>query len=80
MQYGNNRGTEDFVAEHDARGRHECLGLREIAERGRPTLANRWDIELYEEGLPSSRGSDLLGGPGSAVRKMSASTMSGKPR
>ena len=64
----NNRRAEAVASADGIRERHERLGLRAVRERGRPTLGNRWDTELYEEGLPPSQGPDLLGGQESAVR------------
>ena len=67
----NNRRAEAVASADGIRERHERLGLRAVRERGRPTLGNRWDTELYEEGLPPSQGPDLLGGQESAIRSES---------
>ncbi len=34
---------------------YQRLGLRAVAEKGNPTLENRWDTHVYEEGLPSEK-------------------------
>ena len=57
----NNRGAEAVASEHDAGERYERLGLRAYRENGRPTLGNRWDTVVYEEGLQSEQPDDLLG-------------------
>lgn len=49
----------------------ERLGLRAVAERGRPSLGHRWDIELYEEGIWSHETGDQLGSPQPSVREES---------
>lgn len=68
MLYEDHGRAKEVVAEHEVNGRYERLGVRAVEERGRQTLANRWDTELYEEGLQSSRERDLLGDPESAIR------------
>ena len=58
---GNNRRAEAAADGHDADHRHERLGVHAVQTRGVPSLGSRWDIELYEEGLPSGSADDRLG-------------------
>lgn len=62
-----NRGAEAAADADKIGGRQERLGLGAVAAQGRPTLGNRWDTVLYEEGLQSQRGDDLLGGSRAAI-------------
>lgn len=64
----NHRRSEADAGAGSAYQRHERLGLRAVSERGRPSLDNRWDTLVYEEGLPSERDDDLLGNPQLALR------------
>lgn len=64
----NYRRAEADAGADSAYQRHERLGLCAVAERGRPSLDNRWDTLVYEEGLPSERADDLLGNPQLALR------------
>lgn len=45
------RGAETAASEQGNGQRYDRLGLRAVAERGRPSLGNRWDTLVYEEGL-----------------------------
>ena len=57
----NHRRAEAVAsADHSYRG-GERLGLHTVAERGRPSLGNRWDTLVYEEGLWSDGVGDQLG-------------------
>ena len=65
QMYGtdNNKRTETAASTDHAGERYERLGLRACRERGRPSLGNRWDTLVYEEGLQSEQSDDLLGSP-----------------
>lgn len=52
------RRTEAVAPEQGDGQRYDRLGLRAIAERGRPSLGNRWDTLVYEEGLWSDDAGD----------------------
>lgn len=45
------RGAEAVASEQGDGQRYDRLGLRAVSERGRPTLGNRWDTLVYEDGL-----------------------------
>jgi len=66
-----NRGTEADASEYIAEERCERLGLRSVAERGRPSLGNRWDTGVYEEGLWSDEVGNQLGSQKPSVRQES---------
>ena len=55
------RRAEAVTSAYNTGERNERLGLRSYRERGRPTLGNRWDTVVYEEGLQSEQPDDLLG-------------------
>ena len=65
QMYGtdNNKRTETATSTDYSGERYERLGLRACRERGRPSLGNRWDTLVYEEGLQSEQSDDLLGSP-----------------
>jgi len=68
---GYNGGAETVTPEYNAGERYERLGVRAYEAKGLPTLACRWDTELYEEGLRSDATGDQLGGARLALRKES---------
>lgn len=77
-----NKNNYDYGTEHHGRAeaiapadntgeRHERLGLCAVRERGRPTLGNRWDTLVYEEGLQPQQSHDLLGSSRLATQRES---------
>ena len=66
-----NRRAEAVTPEHDNGGRYERLGVDSVRAQGRPTLGNRWDTLVYEEGLPPERNDDLSGGSWDKIREES---------
>ena len=72
-RYGtvNYRGAEAVTPEYDTGERNERLGICSFRERGRPTLGNRWDTLVYEEGLQSQQPNNLLGGSRLATQRES---------
>ncbi len=65
---GRDYSRTEAVAPADEVGeRHERLGLGAFAKRGRPTLGDRWDTIVYEEGLQPQCFDDLLGSSRSAI-------------
>ena len=52
------RRAEAVAPEQGDGQRYDRLGLRAVAERGRPSLGNRWDTLVYEEGLWSDDAGD----------------------
>lgn len=67
----NNRRAEEAAAGHIPEEWRERLGLHSVAERGRPSLHNRWDTLVYEEGLWSDEAGDQLGNQKPSVREES---------
>lgn len=66
-----NGGAGKAASEHYDEDGRERLGLHSRAERGRPTLGNRWDTLPYEEGLWTVEAGDKLGSPQPSVRQES---------
>ena len=67
----NHRRAEASDSAGHVEERPERLGLRNVAERGRPSLGNRWDTLVYEEGLWSHEAGDQLGSPQPSTREES---------
>lgn len=67
-EYENHGRREASVTGDHVSGWSERLGLRAYMERGRPSLDNRWDTVVYEEGLQSEPPNGELGGPRLAVQ------------
>lgn len=44
-------GAEAVASEQSDGKRYDRLGIHAVSERGRPTLGNRWDTLVYEDGL-----------------------------
>ena len=72
MHYGErayyHRRAKTSASADEAGEQHERLGLGAFTKRGRPTLGNRWDTIVYEEGLQSQSDGSQLGGSRPAVR------------
>lgn len=66
----NDRADKAASEHYDEDGR-ERLGLHSRAERGEPSLGNRWDTLPYEEGLWTVEVGNQLGSPQPSVRQES---------
>ena len=63
-----NRRAEEVASADYAGQRYDRLGVHAYQTQGKPTLDNRWDTELYEEGLRYDLIGNQLGSPRFAVR------------
>ena len=62
-----NRRTEEVASADHAGQRYDRLGVHAYQTQGKPTLDNRWDTLVYEEGVRDDLVGDQLGSPRFAV-------------
>ena len=74
MHYGErayyHRRAKASASADETGERHERLGLGAFTKRGRPTLGDRWDTIVYEEGLQPQCPDDLLGSARHSIFKV----------